>query len=230
MGLCRRLPNKHKLAANIGSFDFEILIEECHVREGAALDTAPPFERQRLRRISGESQQCIIQRHAGPLDEISQCSILRKSASSQPAFGVAADATSNLNRTIAESVFPVRHSGGAGGVRCEDDAGGSLGSREDANDFRIYMDAVSNDFGKDSIVGEHRTHDSRIAMRELTHRVERVHRVMCSRICCSNGFGKRRVGVAHAKENAGVLGKAAMAAAPSSSGAIVTSLTNPPER
>ena len=93
------------------------------------------------------------------------------------------------------------------------------------------MDAVGNDFRKDSIVGEYRAHDSRIAMGELAHRVERMHGVMCSRIGRSMDSEKDASEWPMATDNAGASWQAlAMAAAPSSSGAIVSSLTNPPDR
>ena len=107
------------------------------------------------------------------LNEVGECAIEREHAAGEHAAGGGA-AVFDLHGKSAELIFAVGHAGGGHGVGDEDGAVGALALPPEADDFRLRVNAVADQFGVEVVVGEDSAEDSGLAMIEWSHGIECV--------------------------------------------------------
>ncbi|MPM15141.1 hypothetical protein SDC9_61507 [bioreactor metagenome] len=91
----------------------------------------------------------------------------------------------------AQTVEPVRHSGGFHGIGTKITTFGAFRAANQPNDDRINMDEIRDKLRFDAIVGERNPEDARIAVMEREHPVAGVSGAAYAERDCPRGFLRR---------------------------------------
>ncbi len=139
---------------------------------------------------------------SGPLDKVLQRNFLSKRTPRETSFPIAADSVRlQLPGPVQAHMSHPACSRCADGIGHQKDALRPFGPCKESHNTGMHVNSICDDFGNYPVVRQNRANNAWVAMRKLTHRVERVDGIAHSAIggrCC---LLQRRVRMSHGDAN-----------------------------